>query len=393
MKKILTAYWYKDGLDVYRYDGGKPVRYASGSLEQLQPIRGGLHKMVLIIGRERLMHIRKRYPLAPIAQLTKAVGLEIKDLFPLSKPAFYCRIARTFSTYTDLDIWAWESDLYEQLTAVFPFHYAVPEDLAFEATEARIRIYPWRDRITLVAHEGGRFLDGQSFPAAGFDGQYLSRFLFRLAQSGEEMKKIFVYGLTSFPPAGFSPAEIIRMPESPIPPCIPEVPSLDLRAFRVGGVIRFAPGIDPMFALRIGLYLVLGYALMLSLTWSNYDQALRAIRGKTGEINKKLALADQGQPQEDYSTLIAEVNAKLKTGALPLKAMNLLARRLPEGSFINRIVVSENGIEVAVSSKDPLAVVKALGADGGVRKVNIKGAPTKDGGTGSYNFLMTMELH
>jgi hypothetical protein len=158
-------------------------------------------------------------------------------------------------------------------------------------------------------------------------------------------------------------------------------------------VIRFAPGIDPMFALRIGLYLVLGYALMLSLTWSNYDQALRAIRGKTGEINKKLALADQGQPQEDYSTLIAEVNAKLKTGALPLKAMNLLARRLPEGSFINRIVVSENGIEVAVSSKDPLAVVKALGADGGVRKVNIKGAPTKDGGTGSYNFLMTMELH
>jgi hypothetical protein len=158
-------------------------------------------------------------------------------------------------------------------------------------------------------------------------------------------------------------------------------------------MIRFAPGLDPMFALRIGLYLVLGYALMLSLTWSNYDQALRAIRSKTGEMNKKLTVADQGQPQEDYSTIIAEVNAKLKTSSMPLKAMNLLARRLPEGSFINRIVVNENGIEVAVSSKDPLGVVKALGDDGEVRKVNIKGAPTKDGGTGSYNFLMTMELH
>jgi hypothetical protein len=397
MRGMLTAYWHKDGMDIYRYVDGKPVLYATGRLDQLQPIKAHLHQMILIVGRELLMHIRKRYPLAPIAKLTKAVALEIKDLLPLSNPAFYCSIAQNYSTYADVDIWGWEADLYEQVHAIFPYQYVVPEDLAFSAADAQVRIFPYRDRITMLAHADGRFLDGVSYPVAGFDEQELSRFLFKLSQSGEEMKRIMIFGLSSFQPSGVSPLEIMRIPDRPILPCIYEISALDLQAFKVkSDLISFLPGVDPKLILRIGLYLLLGYALMLSVTWLSYQQATDVLKNRIKEINQKIAVADQGQVQvqgqEDYSLVIQEFNEKLKTGRLPIKVLNLLARLLPEETFINRIVWNEDKVELSVASKEPMSVVKALSSDTGVKKVSIKGAPFKDVVKGLYTFTMTMEL-
>ncbi|WP_435547442.1 hypothetical protein [Desulfobacterium sp. N47] len=392
MKKILAAYWHKDKLDVYRYDKGKPALHASGIIDQLKPVRSRLHKMVLVVGRERLMHLCKRYPPAPFAKLTNAVNMEIKNLFPLSKPAFYCRVAKTYSTYTNMDIWAWESDQYENIKSVFPFHYVLPEDLAFDATDTRVTIYPFRDRINMTANANDRFLGAVSLPKARFDARDLSQFLLSLAQDDEEIKKLVIYGLPSFQPGGEFQHEIIRIPDSPVPPCIDRTYSLDLRSFKVGSDIGFMPGIDQMLVLRIVLYIVLGYALMLSLTWKNYDKAAAVLKGRTMEINKKLAAVDQTQPQKDYSPVIKEVKEKLKTGPLPLNVMTMLARRLPEGSFITRLVCNENNIDLTVSAKDPLAVLKALSVDKDIKKIGVKGAPSKASGTGVYNILMTLEL-
>ncbi len=80
---VVVAYWHKDGLDVYRSADKKPVKLASGSLDKLKPIRAVFDKKVLIVGRELLLHIKKRYPPAPKEKLTRAVGLEIRELFPI----------------------------------------------------------------------------------------------------------------------------------------------------------------------------------------------------------------------------------------------------------------------------------------------------------------------
>ena len=390
---MLAAYWHKDGMDIYRYDEDKPVLYATGRLDQLHPIKAHLNKMILIVGRDLLMHIRKRYPLAPIAKLTKAVALEIKDLLPLSNPAYYCSIAKNYSTYADVDIWGWEAALYEQVHAVFPYQYVVPEDLVFSAADAQVRIFPNRDRITMLAHAGGRFLDGVSYPVAGFNETELSRFLFNLNQSGEGLKRLTIFGLSSFQPSGLSPLEIMRMPDRPILPCMGELPAMDLQVFKVkSDLIGFLPGIDPKLMLRVGLYLVLGYLLLLSVTWLSYKQATDVLKSKIKEINQKIAVADQGLGQEDYSSVIQEINAKLKTGRLPIKVMNLLARLLPEETFINKITWNENRFELSVASKEPISVLKALSSDAGIKKVSIKGVPHKNVSKGFYTFTMTMEL-
>ena len=164
---VVVAYWHKDGLMFIGLLDEKPVKQASGSLEELKPIRGILDKKVLIVSRELLLHTRKRYPPAPIKNLTKAVGLEIEDLFPISKPAFYCRVFESSTAYTTLDIWAWESEQYERLREVFPFNYLVPEDLAYSSDVPEIKIFQYRGMSNILAHSGHQFLGGASYPDAG----------------------------------------------------------------------------------------------------------------------------------------------------------------------------------------------------------------------------------
>ena len=72
--------------------------------------------------------------------------------------------------------------------------------------------------------------------------------------------------------------------------------------------------------------------------------------------------------------------------------MDILARRLPHGSFINRMVLSENNAEISVSSKEPLAVLRTLGDAEEIKKVAFKGPPVRNRNTSLYEFNMTVEL-
>jgi hypothetical protein len=56
------------------------------------------------------------------------------------------------------------------------------------------------------------------------------------------------------------------------------------------------------------------------------------------------------------------------------------------------MVLNENNLEISLSSKGPLSVVKELGGTKGVKTARLKGAPIKDSATGSYNFIIMIEL-
>jgi hypothetical protein len=45
-----------------------------------------------------------------------------------------------------------------------------------------------------------------------------------------------------------------------------------------------------------------------------------------------------------------------------------------------------------IASKDPIAVVKALGSGEGIKNVRLKGAPAKVSSTDVYNFTLLVEL-
>lgn len=390
IKKITAAYWQKDGLDIYSYAGDVPYKQASGNFSELKPVKKRWGIYALIVGRDRLMHLRKRYPPAPLEKLTKAVSLEIGELFPLAQPAFYCRVFKAISNYVELDIWAWETAGYEKIREVFPFNHVIPEDVLFRAPEPEVAIFQQRKLIHLIACGPSGFLDGASFPADGFSEGYIHNFLLGLSQSGNEIKKVKIYGLPSTQLNDAAGIALIRAEAKIFAPCLENLHQADFREFKIRGEGRFF-ALAPL-VLRIGLYLVLGYILALFLTMKNYESATAKLRQQIGEIDRTATAWSASRPAQDYSEVLSEVERLLRKNQKPLKAMNMLAQKFPEGTFVNRLLFTENVIEIMVSSKEPLNVIKALEGVELVRKVTIKGPLSQDRTTGLYNFSLTLEL-
>jgi hypothetical protein len=384
-----VAYWHKGGLEIYRLEGGKPVKEASGNLEELKPLRSSFTRKILIVGRDLLFHTRKRYPPTPVEKLTKAVALEIGAIFPLSKPAFHCRVHESSAAHTTLDIWAWESEPYARLREIFPFHFAVPEDLACLSASPEIKIFQSGGMIHLLASAQNRFLAGASYPETGLEDGAAERFFSGLGRYTADIKEVRVFGALNIVLKN-GEREIVRSPRVDYPPCLQNIFTLDLKPFKAKG--EFRSPVQASLLLRVLIYILIGYGLMLYLTDKNYDQAAGELRQKIrktqgGTLNQVPASA-----VTDYSEVIAEVNEKLAKKVSPLTLMERLARRLPEGSFITRIALNENILDVSAASKEPLSVVKALGGMEGIKTARLKGPPVKDGQTGSFNFVVTLEL-
>jgi len=388
MSSKIAAYWHKGGLAIYRMEQKIPVPCASGSLEKLSPIKAGLGKKVLIVGRELLLHTRKKYPPAPVEKLFKAVALEIGELFPFAKPAFYCRVFQTMSSSTVVDIWAWESELYDRIRAVFPFNCVIPEDLAFSSQVPEVKIFQYGGMTSLLAYGEGKFLAGVSCPDSGFTQENVVRFLQSLEQYGLEMKRITVYGAMPLALTGLP--EISRVRATIYPPCLPEIDALDLGKFKVKADFRLWQKGE--FFFRLAIYLVLGYVLMQYLTVSNYDRAAVEIRQKLAALDKKAMSLAAGQPAEDLAPIVREVEEKMKAARSPLQIMNLLAGKLPEETFINRMMLNENNLEITVSSKDPVSALRALWAVKEFKKVNLKGPIIKDRASNPNIFNVVIEL-
>ncbi len=389
----MIAYWHREGLDIYRIVNNRPVKYAAGSLDKLAPVKKIGDRKILIVGRERLLHLKKRYPPAPDETLKKAVSQEIGEIVPLSNPAFYCQVFEAYGTHVMMDIWAWESGEYAQLKEIFPFGFVVPEDILFTtATAPEMTIYQYHGIVHALAYGSGKFFGGKSFPSGTINQTEVDRFIEGLSEYRVGINKIKIFGRMPISAEDRQSPEIVKVPEPLYPPCLDYFVLLELSRFKIKRDYGLLQKKD--FILRICLYLVLGYALMLYLTLRNYDAALYAVRQKVIAIDRQIAaMSVEHEGTAGNQTGIAkELNEKLTARRSALSTMDTLARRLPPGSFVNRMVLNENNTDVSISSKEPLTVLRMLGDAPEVQKVSFKGPPVKDRSTTLYNFNITIEF-
>ena len=389
---LLVAYWHKEGLEIYRYGNNKPVRQASGPLDQLKPIHGSFQKKVLVVGRELLLHQRKRYPPAPKEKLVKALGLEIRGLFPLSDPAYHCQISESSPTHTTLEIWAWDRGSYSQLKKVFPFDYVIPEDLCYAAEIPEVEGLPIPGPDPRFGPCGpevsGRGLLSRPKKMAGEIP--LERFLQAIGRHRGEIKRITFYGAGPFPFKSPEGAEVSRAAERDYPLCLDFLPRIDLKEYKEKREFHF--GLRWDLLCRVAIYLILGYGLVLYAVAEKYDQAIEESRKKTKGIEERITVKGPQGKMGDYSEVVGEINERLKARPSPLRVMNTIAGKLPAESTVNRMVLNENNVELVIASKDPIAVVKALGSGEGIKNVRLKGAPAKVSSTEVYNFTLLVEL-
>lgn len=385
-----AAYCYKEGLEVFQYKRGRWVKKASGDPAGLKPIHGFLGKKILVIGRELLFHTRKRFPPAPMKKLIKAVGLEIGEIFPISNPLFHCRLNGSSTAYTILDIWAWEKELSDGLKKVFNYDYIIPEDLIYSQETSEVKVIQSHEMTHLIAHTGPKFLGSVSYPELNLDEQKMERFLSSMGRDRSEIKRIVIHGSMPFQLKGTDIPELVRAPERDYPPCLEDLERLNLKEFKVKRKDILPSQIGVLY--RIPIYLILGYGIVLYVMGHYYGQTVNEIRQKIIALDSKVNLKNIGKDVEDYSDIVEEVSGRLSLRHSPLKTMDKIARHLPAGSFITRMVLNENNLEVSVSSKEPLSVIKSLGGVEGIKTAKLKGAPMKELGTDSFKFVVIMEL-
>jgi hypothetical protein len=144
--------------------------------------------------------------------------------------------------------------------------------------------------------------------------------------------------------------------------------------------------------LRFAIYVVLAYGLMLYLTLHNYDKALMDFKNKVMMVDKEINLLNPGGPSPGDREAIKDFEAKMQETVPPLKMLDILAAVLPDESYLKSLVLNNGILEMTVSARDPLMVIKKLSRSEKIGKVSLKGSPMKDASTGIYNFALSMEI-
>lgn len=383
---VLAAYWHRGGLEVFRTKGDEITKIASGAVESLSQVRGS-GKKFLIVSRDLLMHTRKKYPPTTMENIKKAVSGEIKDIFPLERPAFALSIFETTSAHCFVDVWAWESGPYEKLRPVFPFTHVVPEDLLFASDEPEITIFESGELKHIIAHDKKGFSGGLSLKT--ISDNTLELFMRSIRASSGEIKRIISYIDKS---KLHMPALMQVVYEQPMeyPPCLRHLSGRDFKEFKVAGESALKSNIELLQ--RAAIYLLVIYSIALFITKRNYDKAIDEVSGKLNSLTSDIAAAKATGEGGRYTDIINALRERTGKKINPLPVMEALAEFLPAGSYLTRIALNENTLEFQAVSKEPLEVIKVLSAAKCIRTISLKGgAPYKDP-QGLYTFSLAAEL-
>ena len=144
--------------------------------------------------------------------------------------------------------------------------------------------------------------------------------------------------------------------------------------------------------LRFAIYTALGYGLMLYLTLNNYDKALMDLKNKIMTADKEINFLSPGGAFQGEQEAIKDFEAKMKETVPPLKILDVLSAALPEESYLKNLALNNGILEMTVSARDPLMVIKKLSRSEKIGKVSLKGSPMKETSTGTYNFALSVEI-
>ncbi len=387
---MLVAYWHRGGIEIYRLSNGRVNKFAAGSLGDLKPVKT-FGKKILIVGRDLLFYTRKRYPPASGESIKKAVQAEINEMFPIKNPAQFFRISERTDTYTLTDVWAWEQSEYKKLREIFPFTHCLPEDAAFLSEEPEITIFGSKGITYLIAHSKDGFHGVSSF--RGIIGiQQVEVLLKSLGRFSESIKKINLHNPNLADISGLqaSGIKLFSVEEKGYPVCVSNIGRLNLKIFRVKAEEYFLLNMN--LAIRVFIYLLIAYSMSLYLTNRNYTRSIKEINAEMDKLSRDLTSISMGQKDAMLTDIAAELDKKVKDRSLPLAVMENVAGYLPDKSYVTKILLSENKLELSILSKEPLNVLRAIGSAEGVKAVKLKGALNKNTLTGEYNLVLMVEM-
>jgi hypothetical protein len=370
---MIAGYWHTEGLDLYDLSSGRVKKIGSDMGQRAG--RGSWFqafwtKRLLVVGRGKSLHMRKKYPSTSVANIAAAVQMEVSDLFPIKNPAFVHRIFDVTETYTLVDIWAWEASTAESLKAGFPFTHVIPEELVFVADRPELLLWNEGEKQTFLAYGSRGFLGGATV----------------MGEEPEVAKQRF---LRSLGPYGEGIQEV-QVKKTGEPPCLAALHKVPLKGFKVKAQKEF--NIPVEMGLRVVAYGLLAYALFLFLSLHKYqevgEELSQTLHGLNQQVKNQLHNGERPEDQESMQAIKDWLQRKMS----PLEVMNLLAEHLPQKDYLLRLAINQGKVDMTVSGRDPLKAIKALSRVEPFQKIGLKGSPRREPGGERFRFVLQVEL-
>lgn len=296
-----------------------------------------------VISYKNLVFIKKNYPKTVKKHLKLVIKEEIESLFPEDNYSFFYQIVNETDTQIEICIWTYESKIREELITA-GCSYIIPEPLIFSFEEPTVLIYQTFDFHVFVYSVKGKILN--FLASKGLSKENLTLFLRGIgefnsirwiAYTQENIKDFFDENI-----------HVEQRTLSDYPLFLDFIREQGLRDFRVK---RFnLEKIEPYFFIRILIYMILALSLSLYISNKTYDE-------KINEIERKLNQLRSGIGGSSEMLIINKINEVRQKKQNISYIINSLSNLLPHGSFIRRISISEDSMDIFISTNEPLIVL------------------------------------
>jgi len=365
-----------------------------------------LQKRLLILGKEWVLSLRKRYPPLPVSQLKRAISQEIEDLFPLKNPSYTFQIFRKGETFIEVNLFSWEKALEDELRSKFPFSHLIPEELFFSAKEPTLFLLKRDSKFLLIASSNKLFLNSLFFQEIPSKEEV---FLFIKSLGEISIKRVISVGI--------SKEEILKILPEDLKPylilknrpfdLLPEIlPHLSLKDFRQKKKLEFDFSSIVLEASRLFLMVVIALQVNLLFSYFEYKRAIDQLKEKNKTLDQEVkkilssVISKEGNftsQDEERLRALEELKEEVKDlerkgVSHPLFYLNELAKVLPDGSRIERFTLKEKSLEIYVEAKDIFEVLSRLRKNPFFSELKLTGTPLFDPYKNLYRFNLKVEL-
>lgn len=353
------------------------------------------NKNVLLIGKDLTFYTRQKYPPTSDKNLKGIVENDLEDLFPMVRsPVFHYKIyEKGLDSYT-LDIWAYDRSVLSRVRGLFNYNYLVCEELLYESPEVELSCFRGGDLYHIVAHGAKGFLTSKMWQAPPDEDQ-LKLFMHSTHSFRHQIRRVNVFG--GFTVSGFSknallPEEAeVKEHKEHHPVLAKPFKKLPLKNFKAGKpLIR----LDASFALRVAIYLIIGYGIFQWHTLEHFRNTLtdleRQVRKAEGEIMHLAQKAGNNAPQtQGHEEIVKFLSERFGQRPSALYILNSLAKSLPVGSVIKKISMDGPQATIDIHSPNTLETIKIVSLMEDVQKVELIGTPMKIGRT-TFGFKISV---
>lgn len=363
-------------------------------------------KKILILGKEDVYFLKKRYPLLPERELKKAISNEVYELFPLKEPSFLYQIGKKGDTFCEVNLFAWEFSLESSLKKEFPFDYLIPEELLFLFEDLTLSILNKGERHLLVLSQGRKFLN--SLLIKNPTSQDFLLFLKASGVDDKEVKQVISFGgketeILSLLPQALKPKLKIRGTfEKEFPSLIA---NLNLKPFKKKREITLNPESILLSTARVFLMSVIALQLNLLFTSWEYDRAIQDLSKELKRLDEPLkkripsSSKELSKIKEDEEKLQAlrelkeELEEEKSKGVSDgLILLTEVAKLLPDGSKLNSFSLKEKKLTLSLTAKDFFETLTIFRKSTLCKDLRLTGAPLFDSRNKDYRFSLECEL-